>query len=1222
MANRIQIRRDTSTNWGNANPILSQGELGLETNTGKLKIGNGSTLWNNLAYFADGASIDLASVEQSIIPDVDDTYDLGSPDKQWRDLFVSGGSIYLGDIKLSNDSGILKVQQVTNPGTDEEAPIPGNPGVVTTDRLISNGNSLVLDLNGEVKLNGEVFSGGASSTELPFLELTNDAIIFESFVSEPVDFTKEDYGDQVDVVDAGLHITRGDNQGIFNPLLEPRWDDTTQDGPSPAGTLWNIDGWGDLTNLESRLYFKFYEAYGGNIGGNILGSEPVMKDVSNNRYYKFEFTVWGNANQGAPVTYTRTELDPVTGEALSEPVTFVKDGYADPTEVNDVIGVSSEYWFSSLSPASYLEVIDIAADGDGNVYVTGNSGDDILIVKYSSSGSLIWQRTLSSGSYTFVYGVAADSDGNVYVTGKISNSVFIAKYSSSGSLIWQRMPSFGLTENWQPSKVATDRDGNVYLSKTTVSNGGFINVSLFKYSSSGLLIWARRIPLAEVGDIATDSEGNVFVTGQLRRTGESDIFIAKYSSSGLLIWQRKLNAPNPFEVVVTIEVAITIDADGNTYVTGNYSLLSEGSFEGSFIYIVKYSSSGSLIWQRKLDNNVYTGIDNALDIATDSDGNVYVTGSLGLNILIVKYSSSGSLIWQRMLDNFESYFSQIGIVIIDGDMYVTSNIAGKIIIFKLPGDGSKIGTFDSYYNPTEITDQDATFIDQEATLFDQVESTLDQETTLTDQESTLISQFITGITLARGNVQGLYNIELEEAWSTDGDGLNSPAGTLWNASGWGNLRDVPARSYSTFLAVLGNQIGNNIIGTELVMWDTINDKYWAVKFSAWTRNAEGGGFSYTRQQINTSQLFVKTDYGSEVDEISEGLHITRGEGGWLYNPLEDEGHDDNTPTGSVWNNDGWDDFSNVESRTYQTLESIWGGNFNEIVGARMVMKDTTTDKYWAIQFLSWTQGQNGGGVSYLRYEIDLDQLQEGITFADGTILKSAEGLGRVKSTAPGNRRIEEVAGYKQVSVTGINELFLLDGNTVARPGDAPPWDIFVDSESYPDIATAIDEYGRYSNEGGGYWQVTINGTIYKNNVEVYVAGNNDQYFVIYTGGGFVNYNEGDSFTLSRVTGGDSVVWWNKDELPSGGNNFRGAIIDYHAYTGESTIIGTIHIVDDDGEEHISHQEVQSGSTDGENDDLWLVTSEGQIRYRRIDGESKTLKIHWTAKVFYGSELYD
>ena len=38
--------------------------------------------------------------------------------------------------------------------------------------------------------------------------------------------------------------------------------------------------------------------------------------------------------------------------------------------------------------------------------------------------------------------------------------------------------------------------------------------------------------------------------------------------------------------------------------------------------------------------------------------------------------------------------------------------------------------------------------------------------------------------------------------------------------------------------------------------------------------------------------------------------------------------------------------------------------------------------------------------------------------------------------------------------------------------------------------------------------------------------------------------------------------------------------------------------------------------------LWYVQNEGTISYRRIDGESKTLKVHWGAKVFYGNELYD
>lgn len=53
MASIIQIRRDTATNWTSANPTLAQGELGLETDTLKIKAGDGSTAWNSASYLID-----------------------------------------------------------------------------------------------------------------------------------------------------------------------------------------------------------------------------------------------------------------------------------------------------------------------------------------------------------------------------------------------------------------------------------------------------------------------------------------------------------------------------------------------------------------------------------------------------------------------------------------------------------------------------------------------------------------------------------------------------------------------------------------------------------------------------------------------------------------------------------------------------------------------------------------------------------------------------------------------------------------------------------------------------------------------------------------------------------------------------------------------------------------------------------------------------------------
>jgi len=53
MADIIQLRRDIASNWTSANPTLAQGELGIETDTLKFKIGDGTTVWTSLAYYSN-----------------------------------------------------------------------------------------------------------------------------------------------------------------------------------------------------------------------------------------------------------------------------------------------------------------------------------------------------------------------------------------------------------------------------------------------------------------------------------------------------------------------------------------------------------------------------------------------------------------------------------------------------------------------------------------------------------------------------------------------------------------------------------------------------------------------------------------------------------------------------------------------------------------------------------------------------------------------------------------------------------------------------------------------------------------------------------------------------------------------------------------------------------------------------------------------------------------
>jgi hypothetical protein len=54
---QIQVRRGTASQWTSANPTLAAGEFGFETDTNKLKCGNGTTAWNSLAYLNNDGDI-------------------------------------------------------------------------------------------------------------------------------------------------------------------------------------------------------------------------------------------------------------------------------------------------------------------------------------------------------------------------------------------------------------------------------------------------------------------------------------------------------------------------------------------------------------------------------------------------------------------------------------------------------------------------------------------------------------------------------------------------------------------------------------------------------------------------------------------------------------------------------------------------------------------------------------------------------------------------------------------------------------------------------------------------------------------------------------------------------------------------------------------------------------------------------------------------------------
>jgi hypothetical protein len=501
------------------------------------------------------------------------------------------------------------------------------------------------------------------------------------------------------------------------------------------------------------------------------------------------------------------------------------------------------------------------------------------------------------------------------------------------------------------------------------------------------------------------------------------------------------------------------------------------------------------------------------------------------------------------------------------------------------------------------------------------EVTLDEEVIFTKTDNgSEVDEIAEGLSITRGANRGIYNIAQELEY--DRDNYTSPAGTKWNADGWTNLSNVLDRGYTYWANAHDFNPSEAVENeTEFLMHDEINDEYYAIKFLSWTENDNGGGFSYSRRKLIIPFKFRKTDGGSEVDIIDDGLSLTRGNQGYLYNPAAgEEGPENTSPANTLWNDGGWGELNNIPTRTYVPFGEAFGNYLRNLPQRRVVMKDTLNNEYYLIKFLSWTNGQNGGGFSYVRYKIDQTKLPEGVLFADGTSQRTAydpsKPLSKYTNPQSGNEwRIEQWNSGSYVELAD-GERFTLNAVTSINSNQGPGWDIVIDKASNPDIEAAIVA-------GNDEWDVTINGETY----ETY-GYTTESYIVFYiTSSEQISYLQGDAIEASYTVGGDPVMWWNVDKAPSGSKDFRGAIINYHAYVSNGdggTIIGQINFARDSGSRTLSHSESYSGSFGLQDVQPWInVTSDSQTVYvSRTSLQSCNITFHWTSTLFYGSDYWD
>ena len=178
----------------------------------------------------------------------------------------------------------------------------------------------------------------------------------------------------------------------------------------------------------------------------------------------------------------------------------------------------------------------IAVSSSGNVVVTGLSGStnaypyrhDFTTIAYSAAGLPLWTNRYNgpANGEDRARAIAVDGNGNVFVTGEstrsgTSSDYATIKYSGSGLPLWTNRYNGPTNADDLPYAIAVDASGNVFVTGASTPNGGSSDYVTIKYSGAGLPLWTNRYDGPGHGPdqpqgkacLAIGPDGAVYVTG-------------------------------------------------------------------------------------------------------------------------------------------------------------------------------------------------------------------------------------------------------------------------------------------------------------------------------------------------------------------------------------------------------------------------------------------------------------------------------------------------------------------------------------------------------------------------------------------------------------------------------------------------------------------------------------------------------------------------------------
>ena len=322
-----------------------------------------------------------------------------------------------------------------------------------------------------------------------------------------------------------------------------------------------------------------------------------------------------------------------------------------------VYGESTPDWMSSVQETS-----DGGSIVAGYTESFGRAGaSNMWVIKLAANGTINWERTYSGVPYDWASSIKETSDGGYIIAGYTEcfgaqeGDAWVIKVDSSGDIVWERRYGGEFSDEATCIQQTDDdedgqkNDGYIVAGRTKSFGSSVSDMWVIKLSGAGDITWENRYGETDF-DIASSidqtSDGGYIVAGDSWNatsgaTVHSDMAVVKLGADGSIQWQKTYG-----DIDSDTASCVQETPDGGYILAGDTR-----SFTSiSDIWILKLTSTGSVIWQKTYGGNW----SYAIDLDQTSDGGYIVAGhthdfGAGFSdILLLKLDSAGTIIWQKV----------------------------------------------------------------------------------------------------------------------------------------------------------------------------------------------------------------------------------------------------------------------------------------------------------------------------------------------------------------------------------------------------------------------------------------------------------------------------------------------------------------------------------------------------------------------------------------------